>query len=196
MELEEARLAAESASRHKSEFLANMSHEIRTPMNAIIGMTQLTLDSPLDSPLNEEQYDSLSTVKRSAQGLLRLLNDILDFSKVEAGKLELVSSGFDLRQSIEDVRRTLAAGALEKGIELISRIDPDMPRCLAGDQQRVQQVLMNLAGNALKFTHEGWVRIEARMESQKRRGGDPSPNGRRYRRRHSAGETEHHLQCL
>jgi hypothetical protein len=132
-------------------------------MNAIIGMTELTLETSL----SEEQHDSLSTVKTSAQALLHLLNDILDFSKVEAGKLELVSSGFDLRQCITDVVRTLSPGASERGLELRSRIDPRIPALLLGDEQRLRQVLMNLVGNALKFTHQGQVRIEASIQSRK-----------------------------
>ena len=160
-DLDLARLAAETASHHKSRFLANMSHEIRTPMNAIMGMTELALEKAADP----DQRECLETVQKSANSLLGLLNDILDFTKVEAGKLDLTVVDFEVEQALRDVLRTLDVRAREKGLELGLDVAPGVPQFLAGDDQRLQQVVLNLVGNAIKFTASGEIRVEVRLES-------------------------------
>lgn len=161
IELHHAKDAAEAASRAKGTFLANMSHEIRTPLNGIIGMTELALDTRL----TDEQREFLTLVKTSADHLLTVINDILDFSKIEAGKLELERIGFRLRERLEDTVAALAVRAHQRGLELACQIPADVPDDLVGDPGRLRQVVMNLVGNAIKFTETGEVVVRVAVES-------------------------------
>ena len=157
---EAEKIKAEAENLSKSEFLANMSHEMRTPLNGIIGMTELIQETNLE----DKQKNIFDTIVNEAKALVGIINDVLDFSKIEAGKFELENIGFNLRHLIEDVSNNIAMRAQQKGLEFISYFSPDIPSRISGDPGRLRQILMNLAGNSLKFTHTGEIFIKADMQ--------------------------------
>jgi two-component system sensor histidine kinase/response regulator len=159
--LEGAKAKAEEAARLKSEFLANMSHEVRTPMNGIIGMIELALDTDEDA----ERRDYLETARGSAHSLLRVLNDVLDFSKMEAGKLAIERTQFDVGELLHEILRSMEPTVSEKELRIVCHLSPEVPGGVISDSVRLRQILINLIGNAIKFTHQGEVTIRVHFDS-------------------------------